>query len=126
MNPFKSLVSAAILFAAPFAFALDIAPYSASALAQLQKANQAVAVHFHASWCPTCLAQEKVLQKWKGDASVPGTVLVADYDTEKDLKKQMAVRTQSTLVVFKGNVEKARLAGNTDAATLRAALQAAQ
>lgn len=126
MSPFKFLVSAAVFLAAPFAFALDIQPYSAQALAQLQKANQTVAVHFHAGWCPTCLAQERVLQKWKGDASVPGTVLVADYDTEKDLKKQMAVRTQSTLVVFKGTVEKARLAGNSDAGSLRAALQAAQ
>lgn len=72
------------------------------------------------------MAQERALQKWKGDASVPGTVLVANFDTEKDLKTQMGVRSQSTLVVFKGNVEKARLAGSTDAATLRAALLAAQ
>jgi thioredoxin 1 len=126
MQIFKILTTAVLALTCTLALALDIQPYTAPALAQLQQTNQAVAVHFHADWCPTCLAQERVLRKWIGDASVPGTVLVANYDTEKDLKRQMGVRTQSTLVVFKGTLEKARLAGNTDAPNLRAALLAAQ
>ncbi len=103
-------------------FALDIKPYSAQALSTEQQAGKSVTLHFHADWCPTCRAQEKVLQQWKGDASVPGTVLVVNYDKEKELKKQLGVRTQSTLIVYQGSVEKARLAGDTDPAKLRAAL----
>ena len=52
------------------------------------------------------------------------TLLVADYDQEKDLRKTMKVRMQSTLVVFKGSEEKARLAGDTAADKIRAALKA--
>ena len=52
-------------------------------------------------------------------------MLVADYDLEKDLRKAMKVRTQSTLVVFKGNEEKARLAGDTAPDKIRAVLKAA-
>ena len=51
-------------------------------------------------------------------------LLVADYDVEKDLRKAMKVRTQSTMVVFKGREEKARLAGDTAPDKIRAALKA--
>ena len=91
-----------------------------------QLAGKPVAVHFHADWCPTCRAQEKVFNGWKGDAAVPGTLLVANYDNERELKKQYGVRSQSTIIVFKGSKETTRLGGETDAAKLRAALQTAQ
>ncbi len=106
--------------------ALEIVPYSAQTLADLQKADQPVSVHFHAEWCSTCKAQEKVFNSWKGDATVPGTLLVVDYDNERDLRKKMAVRSQSTLISFKGASEKARLAGDTDAKALRAVIEAAR
>lgn len=108
------------------AFALDIQPYSAKSLADLQQAGKPVALHFHADWCPTCRAQEKVFNGWKGDAAVPGTLLVANYDNERELKKQFGVRNQSTVIVFKGSKETARVGGATDPATLRTALQSAQ
>lgn len=108
------------------AFALDIQPYSAKALTDLQQAGKPVALHFHADWCPTCRAQEKVFNGWKGDAAVPGTLLVASYDNERELKKQFGVRNQSTVIVFKGSKETARVGGATDPAKLRTALQSAQ
>lgn len=108
------------------AFALDIQPYSAKSLADLQQAGKPVALHFHADWCPTCRAQEKVFNGWKGDAAVPGTLLVASYDNERELKKQFGVRNQSTVIVFKGSKETARVGGATDPAKLRTALQSAQ
>jgi hypothetical protein len=48
--------------------------------------------------------------------------LVADYDNEKALKKEMKIRTQSTIVVYKGTAEVARSAGVTDAAALKTTL----
>ncbi len=114
-----------LLSASATAFALDIKPYTAQALSAEQQAGKPVTLHFHADWCPTCRAQDKVLQQWKGDASVPGTLLVVDYDSEKELKKQLGVRTQSTLIAYLGRVEKARLAGETDTEKLRAALLSA-
>ena len=114
-----------LLSASATAFALDIKPYTAQALSAEQQAGKPVTLHFHADWCPTCRAQDKVLQQWKGDASVPGTLLVVDYDKEKELKKQLGVRAQSTLIAYLGSVEKARLAGETDTEKLRTALLSA-
>mgnify|MGYP006194286805 CR=1 FL=1 len=83
-----------------------------------------MAVHFHAEWCSTCKTQEKALNALKAEPGLDLTLLVADYDKEKDLKKQYKVRSQSVLIVFKGAQEKARLAGDTDIDKIRAALQA--
>jgi thioredoxin 1 len=121
----RTIATALLLTASAASFALDIKPYSPQALSAEQQAGRPVTLHFHADWCPTCRAQDKVLQQWKGDASVPGTLLVVDYDKEKELKKQLGVRMQSTLIVYRGSVEKARVAGETDADKLRAAVLSA-
>jgi thioredoxin-like negative regulator of GroEL len=125
----KTIVTlAAIALSAAFnlAQALDIQPYAAEALAAKQKAGEAVALHFHADWCPTCRAQEKVFNGWKGDASVPGTLLIVNYDKERELKRQLGVRTQSTVIAYKGARETGRLAGDTDPKALRAVLDSAK
>lgn len=121
----RSFATATLLAAAGWAQALTITPYSAQALAAAQQAGQPVAVHFHADWCTTCKQQEKALTQLKTEPGLDITVLVANYDLEKDLRKTMKVRTQSTLVVFKGNEEKARLAGDTAPDKIRAVLKAA-
>jgi thioredoxin-like negative regulator of GroEL len=114
---------AALAGLSPLAWALDIQPYSAERLAQLQTGGKPVAVHFHAEWCGTCKTQEKALQTIKAEGSLAQvTLLVADYDKEKDLRKQMKVRAQSTLVVFKGSQEVARLGGDTATDKLKSAL----
>ena len=126
MKTAKLLAGLAISAAASLAFALDIQPYAAETLAARQKAGEAVALHFHADWCPTCRAQEKVFNGWKGDAAVPGTLLVVNFDKERELKRQLGVRSQSTVIVYKGGKETGRLAGETDPAPLRAVLGSAK
>lgn len=126
MKTIRLLAALAFASVTNFAQALDIAPWSADDFARQQAAGQAVALHFHADWCPTCKAQEKVFNGWRGDAAVPGRLLVVDYDNARELRRQFGVRTQSTLIVFKGSKEVARLAGETDPAKLRAALETAR
>ena len=53
--------------------------------------------------------QDVILEHWSTPETLP-QVLVVDYDSEKELKKQLGVRTQSTLIAYLGRVEKARLA----------------
>ncbi|MEI6027111.1 MAG: thioredoxin domain-containing protein [Betaproteobacteria bacterium] len=113
------------LGAAPLVHALEIKPYTTEALAAAQTAGQPVAVHFHAEWCTTCKQQEKVLAQLKTETGLDLTLLVADYDKEKDLRRALKVRSQSTMVVFRGKEEKARLGGDTDPAKFRAAFRAA-
>ena len=121
----KLIVSTLLLSAAALAHALDIKPYSAEALAQAQKADMPVALHFRADWCPTCRAQDKVLEGLKTEQGLALTVLSVNYDTEKDLKKQYKINTQSTLVVLHGQKEAARLVGDTSANGIRTALKSA-
>lgn len=125
MNRFIRLSAiAALSLAASLAHALDIQPYTAAALGAAQQAGKPVAVHFHAEWCSTCKTQEKALNALKAEKGLDITVLIANYDEEKDLKKQYKVRSQSVLIVFKGEQEKTRLAGDTDIEKIRTALQA--
>ena len=121
----RSFTAAALLAMATFAQALEIRPYSDAALAQAQQAGQPVAVHFHAEWCPTCKQQEKTLAALKAEPGLDLTVLVADYDKEKDLRRRLKVRSQSVMVVFRGTAEKARVNGDVEAAAFRKAFKAA-
>lgn len=125
MNIRKLIFSALLAFATLSAHALEVVPYTADALAQAQKADQAVAVHFHADWCPTCRAQTDALRQLKSEKGLDITVLVANYDTEKELKRRFNVRTQATLVVLRGNKETERLVGDTSGLNILMALKSA-
>lgn len=111
--------------AATLSQALELRPYSAPAFAQAQNAGQPVAVLFHADWCPTCRAQEKTLNSMKGESGLALTVFLANYDTEKDLKRQFGIRSQSTLVAMRGQKITARVIGDASPEGLRSALKSA-
>lgn len=125
MKLVQLITAAALLCVAAAAHALDVKPYSAAALAEAQKADKPVALHFGADWCPTCRAQDKLLDAMKAEPGLEITVLAVNYDTEKDLKKQFAIRSQSTLVVLRGQKETGRSINDTTAAGLRTALKTA-
>ena len=125
MKLFPVLLAACFVLMVGSAQALDIAPYSSAKLAEAKLAGKATALHFHANWCPTCRAQQKVINELRADKSLPVTIFVVDYDSEEALREKLKVRTQSTLIVYKGKDEKARIAGEIAPAKIRAALQAA-
>jgi thioredoxin-like negative regulator of GroEL len=111
---FRALLAVCLLSLSSWASALTVKPYSAAELAQLQQAGKPVAVHFHADWCSTCKAQERSIETLRSDAQIGEvTLLVADYDNEKELRRSLKVRSQSVMVVFKGTQEVARLNGQT-------------
>jgi thioredoxin 1 len=107
------------------AYALEITPYTPAALAQAQQSGKSYALHFHADWCPVCRAQSQVLEELKADPKLNLTVFVVNYDTEKSLRKQFSVHTQSTIIAFKGRHETGRLAGESQADKIRAVLVSA-
>jgi thioredoxin 1 len=112
-----------LLAVSGLARALDIQPYTANALQQAQSSDKPVAVHFHADWCPTCKAQEQAFNGLRSDPKLKGiTLLVANYDKERELKKAMNVRSQSVVVVFRGSKETARIGGETKPEKIKAAL----
>jgi len=107
------------------AFALEVRPYSPEYFAAAQAAGKPVALHFHADWCPVCRAQENVFDSLEKDKEFAMTLLVVDYDNEKELKRKLKVRSQSTVIVYRGKVEKARLAGESSPDKIKAALRSA-
>jgi thioredoxin 1 len=124
----RMLVAAMLLFAAFFAGsanALTLTPYSPDAVKAAQTKGQAIALHFHADWCPTCRAQQNVLRDLQKAGAPAVTVFVVDYDREKSLRSQKKVRSQSTLIVYRGTRETGRIAGETGANEIKAALQTA-
>ncbi len=120
------LLTTTLLMFAGLAQALDIKAYSNESLAELQTAGKAVAVHFHADWCSTCRVQERVFQELRDSGELEGiTLLVANYDNERELRKNMNVRSQSVVVVFRGTEETKRLGGQTGRDQIREALATA-
>lgn len=119
------IVSGLLVVAATLSQALEVKPYTAAALAEAEKADQPVALHFHADWCPTCRAQDKVVQALKAEKGLDLTILTVNYDTEKDLKRRFKVNSQSSLVVLRGQKETARLVGDTTMDGIRGALKTA-
>jgi thioredoxin 1 len=76
-------------------------------------------VIFHADWCPTCRAQAPLLKELAHTPDLKPVILyVADFDTEKALKKSLGVTKQSTIVVFKDGKETARSTGDTQRESL--------
>ena len=125
MKLLPMIVAATLVASAAWAQALEIKPYSAAALESAEKAGQPVALHFHADWCPTCRAQDKVLQSLKAEKGLDITVLTVDYDNEKALERRFKINMQSTFVVLKGDKESARLVGDTSSEKIVAALKSA-
>lgn len=101
-------------------------PFDQAQFDAARAAGKPVAVVFHADWCPTCRAQAPVLKRlMQSPAFGSLTLYVANFDTEKALKRALGVTQQSTIVVFKGGKEVARSTGDTEARSLSALLERA-
>lgn len=59
----------------------------------------------------------------KSEGGLDLTVVMANYDTEKELKREFGIRSQSTLVVLRGRKTTARVIGDTSPEGPRVALK---
>lgn len=115
--------SVMMIFVATFASAAET-PFNQAQFDAMRAAGKPVAIVFHADWCPTCRAQAPLLKDLlQTPALKPVTLFVADFDTEKALKKSFGVTQQSTIVVFKDGKEVARSTGDTQRGSLDALLR---
>jgi thioredoxin 1 len=88
--------------------------FSIAAFNDAAKSGRPVLLEFHADWCPTCRAQEKVVNTLVGKPPYSNVlVLRVLFDSQKDLLKRFQVRQQSTLILFKDGAELARAVGIT-------------
>ena len=114
------LAAAAVFFSA--ALLAGEMPYDKAAMNKALAEGKPVIVDFYAEWCPTCKTQKPIVRELLNDPKMKDvTLLVADFDKEKDLRKTLRVSQQSTFVVFKGGKEVARSTGQTKKEDLAAA-----
>jgi thiol-disulfide isomerase/thioredoxin len=103
------------------AFAAALTTFDAGAFAEAQKAGKPILIAVHATWCPTCKAQAPILSELRAEPKFAGLIyFVIDFDGPRDLLKRFDVRTQSTLIAFKGTTEVGRSVGDTDKSSIRA------
>ena len=119
------LIAGAFAMALPFApsWANTAVPFSMDAFKAAQAAGSPILVEIHADWCPTCKAQNPILDKLTSAAKFKDLkVFVVDFDAMKPVVKEFGAQMQSTLIVFKGATEAGRSVGDTREASIEALL----
>ncbi|AWM02211.1 thioredoxin family protein [Bradyrhizobium amphicarpaeae] len=113
----KAMLVAAALVLPTLAHAAQ--PYEPKALQAAQAANKPVLIEVTAPWCPTCRKQKPIVQQIEQER--PDLVILdVDFDSAKDVLRQLKVQNQSTLIVYRGAKEIGRSTGETDPAAIRA------
>ena len=119
---FAGLVAVLLVVSVP-ASAAESQPYSPEALAEAQSAGKPILVDVFAAWCSTCRAQKPILAELTAQPKYKNLlVLTADFDKDKEDLKELGVRSQSTLIVFKGDQELVRSVGSTNAMAIEGLL----
>jgi thioredoxin 1 len=119
------LMAGALVAAAPLAplWASTAVPFSAEAFKAAQASGSPILVEMHADWCPTCKAQNPILDRLTAAARFKDLkVFRVDFDAMKPVVKQFGAQMQSTLIVFKGSAEQGRSVGDTREASIAALL----
>lgn len=95
--------------------------WSQAAFASAQDAGKSIIVEVTAPWCPICAKQSPTIATLGADARFARAVIFSvDFDSQKDVLRQLRVSSQSTLIAFKGKTEVARSTGVTDPAAIAA------
>ncbi len=106
---------ASLLGLAPFAPAQALETnFTKDALAAAQQDGKRVLVHVWASWCPECKAQTPIIEGLLKKPENGNVVFLRlNFDTQVADWKALGARSQSTLIMYKGIKETARLVGDT-------------
>lgn len=101
--------------------AAERAAWSDAAFDAAQAAGRPILIDVWASWCPTCRAQEPGVEAALADpAFATALFLKVNFDDDKDALRRLRVRSQSTLIAFRGREERGRAIGITDPVAIRA------
>ncbi len=74
--------------------------YDEAKVSEALTSGQKVALFFHATWCPSCKALDKVINSSLSSIPADTLILKVDYDTSTDLKKKYRVVGQHTTVIL--------------------------
>jgi thiol-disulfide isomerase/thioredoxin len=120
---FAVLIVGAVLLAAAPASAFQTKPFDAASFKAAQSAGEPLLVDVFAPWCPTCKAQQQVLDQLKDKPEFAKlTIFKVDFDNQPDVVRDFGARSQSTLIAYKGATETGRSAGDTNPASIETLL----
>jgi thiol-disulfide isomerase/thioredoxin len=115
-------VAATAVLVAP-AFGTETKAFDPQSFAAAQKEGKSILVGIHASWCPTCKAQDPILGELMAEPKFKDLVyFVVDFDNQKDAVQFFGARVQSTLIAFKGATETGRSVGDTSRTSIASLL----
>jgi thioredoxin len=121
-----ALVASAALLGALPASASEWKPFDAAAFATAQKEGKSILVDIFAAWCPVCRAQNPILVQLTREPKYKDLVVFkVDFDSQKDDVRALKAQSQSTLIAFKGETEKARTVGDTNEKSITALVDSA-
>lgn len=107
------LVSAAFALVQP-AWALDAKPFNQAAFDAAKAAGKPILIEVTAPWCSTCKAQKPILSELTAKPKFKELVIFEiDFDSQKELLRELGVQSQSTLITYKGAKEVGRSTGDT-------------
>ena len=104
--------------------AVTFTRYSNGTFDRMIAAGGPVFVHVHADWCPTCRAQLSSFNQIGASGFGNAQMVRVDFDADKAFLTEHNVRSQSTILIFRGGREVARLVGQSDRAAIEQALKA--
>jgi thioredoxin 1 len=118
-----AIVTLALVMRLAPAWANAAVPFSAEAFRAAQEQGIPILVEIHADWCPTCKAQNPILEKLTAQPKFGDLkIFRVDFDAMKPVVKDFGAQMQSTLIVFKGAKEQGRSVGDTKEASIAALL----
>jgi thiol-disulfide isomerase/thioredoxin len=118
----RTLILASLLtLSAEATIARDAAVYHAAEFTAAQQQQKHVIIEVFKKGCPTCAAQQPALEAAR--KQFPDAVfMIIDFQRDTDAVTQFKVVKQSTILVFKGGTEVARLVGETDQTAILTAI----
>ncbi len=86
--------------------------YEPRAFAELMRGPEPILVEIYASWCPTCLAQQKAFRALSSRGQLPHIRYVrVDFDRDRDFVERYRAEGTGLLIFFDEGREIARAAG---------------
>lgn len=124
------LVAAAAVAALPSALMAKTLNYVPGLARKRLAKSEVVFLDFKASWCGTCKAQGRVIERLKGanpDYEKNITFINVDWDEygRGELAFDLEIPRRSTLVVLKGDKELGRIVADTSEASIKALMDTA-